>query len=132
MTLAGSYRYCDDVARREAGNFYPAFRLLPRPQRLSMGALYTFMRIADDLSDEPAPNDVKRRSLAGWRHGMREAMQGRYTHLSHANSHRISIVSARADLQKLVADRLLSQERSGQQFLYRPVTGLRSRLTSAR
>ncbi len=87
MTLAGSYRYCDDVARREAGNFYPAFRLLPRPQRLSMGALYTFMRIADDLSDEPAHADVKRRALADWRSGMREAMQGRYAHPSHAALH---------------------------------------------
>ena len=42
-TLADSYAYCERLARREAGNFYHAFRLLPRPQRLAMCALYAFM-----------------------------------------------------------------------------------------
>ena len=68
--LARSYRYCEEVARREAGNFYPAFLLLPPPQRRSMCALYTFMRIADDLSDEPLPNLQKRQLLADWRGGL--------------------------------------------------------------
>lgn len=85
--LAHSYRFCEDVARREAGNFYPAFRLLPRPQRQAMCALYTFMRIADDLSDEPAPVAIKRAQLIDWRHGLRAALTGHYAHPSHAALH---------------------------------------------
>ena len=85
--LARSYRYCEEVTRREAGNFYPAFLLLPAPQRRSMCALYTFMRIADDLSDEPSPIPVKRQQLADWRGGLRSALAGRYLHLSHPALH---------------------------------------------
>lgn len=79
-----SYRYCEALARREARNFYPAFWVLPRPQRLAMCALYAFMRIADDLSDEPAPVEHKRTSLAAWRRGLRQALTGHFTHPSHA------------------------------------------------
>jgi 15-cis-phytoene synthase len=85
--LARSYRYCEEVARREAGNFYPAFLLLPAPRRRAMCALYTFMRIADDLSDEQAPLLVKRQQLADWRGGLRRALQGEYRHPAHAALH---------------------------------------------
>ena len=81
--LARSYRYCEEVTRREAGNFYPAFLLLPTPQRRSMCALYTFMRIADDLSDEPTPIPIKRQQLADWRAGLRSALAGKFQHESH-------------------------------------------------
>ena len=82
--LARSYRFCEGVARREAGNFYPAFLLLPPPQRQAMCALYTFMRIADDLSDEPMPTADKRQRLADWRGGLRAALAGRCQHPSHS------------------------------------------------
>jgi len=49
-----------------------------------MCALYTFMRIADDLSDEAAPLDVKRKQLADWRRGLQSAIAGTPTHPSHA------------------------------------------------
>src|SRR4051794_28715049 len=82
--LARSYQYCEALTRREAGNFYPAFLLLPAPQRLSMCALYAFMRIADDLSDEPMPILQKRVLLAEWRVGLRQALAGHGSHPSHA------------------------------------------------
>jgi phytoene synthase len=85
--LARSYRCCEELTRREAGNFYPAFLLLPAPQRRSMCALYTFMRIADDLSDEPTPTAVKRQQLAAWRRGLRLALAGNYQHGSHPALH---------------------------------------------
>ena len=85
--LARSYRCCEEITRREAGNFYPAFLLLPAPQRRSMCALYTFMRIADDLSDEPAPIPVKRQQLADWRGGLRLALAGKFQHASHPALH---------------------------------------------
>jgi phytoene synthase len=86
-SLARSYRYCEDVARREAGNFYPAFLLLPAPRRRAMCALYTFMRIADDLSDEQAPLHLKRQLLADWRGGLHDALAGRYRHPAYVALH---------------------------------------------
>src|SRR5437773_2311738 len=82
-SLLRSYRYCEDLTRREAGNFYPAFLVLPRPQRLAMCALYTFMRIADDLSDEPGAIEVKRANLVAWRNGLARACHGDFSHLAH-------------------------------------------------
>jgi phytoene synthase len=87
VELARSYKFCEEVARREAGNFYPAFLLLPAPQRRAMCALYAFMRIADDLSDEPMPTAEKRRKLADWRIGLRLALLGTYQHESHPALH---------------------------------------------
>ena len=87
VALDESYRYCEDLARREARNFYPAFRLLPKDQRRAMCALYAFMRIADDLSDGPAALDDKRRRLAGWRKTLRQALGGAYAHPSHPALH---------------------------------------------
>ena len=79
-TRASSYAFCERLARRAAGNFYHAFALLPREQRLAMCALYSFMRIADDLSDEPADVADKRAALAGWRAALHAALAGEYHH----------------------------------------------------
>lgn len=83
LSLGDSYRHCEDLARRTAGNFYPAFRVLPREQRLAMCALYAFMRITDDLADEPDPLDNKRRKLAAWRQWLHRALAGEFHHSSH-------------------------------------------------
>jgi phytoene synthase len=83
-SLHESYRICEQISRTRAGNFYPAFRVLPRPQKRAMCALYAFLRIADDLSDEAGPLEDKRRALADWRTGLRAALQGEYRHPIHA------------------------------------------------
>lgn len=77
---ARSYAYCERLAARAAGNFYHAFRLLPSDQRRAMCALYSFLRIADDLSDGDAPADAKRIALAGWRADLHAALLGDYRH----------------------------------------------------
>jgi phytoene synthase len=83
-SLARSYAYCERLARREAGNFYNAFRILPRRQRLATCALYAFCRIADDVSDGPGELAEKRRRLADWREGLHQALAGEFTHPIHA------------------------------------------------
>ena len=83
LSLDESYHYCEAVAKREAGNFYPAFRILPRAQRLAMCALYAFMRVSDDLGDANEPVDVRRRNLAAWRTGLHGALLGDFTHPGH-------------------------------------------------
>lgn len=82
--LARSFRYCERLARREAGNFYPAFRILPAAQRRAMCALYAFLRVTDDLSDEPGTVDGKRAALADWRCRLDRALAGEFSHPLHA------------------------------------------------
>jgi phytoene synthase len=49
-----------------------------------MCALYAFLRIADDLSDEPGEPADKRRAVAGWREGLDRALRGEHVHPIHA------------------------------------------------
>src|SRR5216684_891418 len=51
-TLAESYETCHRIARASHSNFYYAFFLLPKPKRDALAALYAFMRLVDDVSDE--------------------------------------------------------------------------------
>jgi 15-cis-phytoene synthase len=87
QTLAESYAYCQQLTRREAGNFYPAFRILPGEQRQAMCALYAFMRVTDDLSDSAEQVSVKRDQLTQWRHGLRQALTGNFAHPVHPALH---------------------------------------------
>ena len=73
MTKAEAYAYCRGVARREAKNFYWAFRVLPRRKSDAMCAVYAFMRNADDLADDETMTIEERRRLTAewteeWRH----------------------------------------------------------------
>src|SRR4051794_40365602 len=82
-----SYAYCERLARRQAGNFYPAFRLLPADQRRGLCALYAFLRIADDLADGPGPAEGKRPALDEWRRQYHDALAGTYRHPLHPALH---------------------------------------------
>jgi phytoene synthase len=76
MTVAESYGFCEQVARREAKNFYYSFLLLDAERRRAMCAVYAFMRYCDDLSDSQA---VSRRAeaIGGWRRDLECAFEGR-------------------------------------------------------
>ncbi len=110
MTLAQSYRYCERLTRREAGNFYHAFRILPGPQRRSMCALYAFMRVTDDLADQPGEVEAKRARLASWRRQLHEALAGSYRHPLHeafhdtVRTHRIPVKHLEAVLDGVEMD----------------------------
>src|SRR5438132_950587 len=85
--LARSYAYCERLARREAGNFYHAFRVLPRPQRRAMCALYAFMRVTDDTTDGPGLVSEKQSALACWREQLEQALLGDYVHPLYPDLH---------------------------------------------
>jgi len=87
VTLSSSNAWCEHVARREAGNFYHAFRLLPATQRRAMCALYAFMRVADDLTDGPETIAEKTLALANWRRQLDAALAGIYHHPLHPAFH---------------------------------------------
>jgi phytoene synthase len=48
-----------------------------------MDALYAFMRVSDDLADEPGEVADKRRRLHDWRDGLLRAISGRCSHPIH-------------------------------------------------
>ncbi|MCC6585939.1 MAG: phytoene/squalene synthase family protein [Bryobacterales bacterium] len=73
MQLGRSYRYCREVARSRAKNFYYAFRLLDESRRDSLCSIYAFMRHCDDLSDEEGASLA---SLEDWRGQMVRALAG--------------------------------------------------------
>jgi phytoene synthase len=81
--LTASYAFCERLARREAGNFYHAFRLLPASQRRAMCTLYAFLRIADDLADGPGTATEKRLALDAWETALDAALDGRFSHRLH-------------------------------------------------
>lgn len=80
LARSQSYAYCERLARREAGNFYHAFRVLPAGQRRAMCALYAFLRVTDDLSDSGEPLPVRQAALARWRTDFNLAQTGDYRH----------------------------------------------------
>lgn len=86
-SLRQSYACCERLARREAGNFYHAFRILPGPQRRAMCALYAFLRISDDLADGAGSVEDKRAQLADWRQGLDRALKAEYCHDIHPALH---------------------------------------------
>jgi 15-cis-phytoene synthase len=64
---ADAYQFCREVARREAQNFYWAFRVLPRHKSDAMCAVYAFMRRADDIADdESKPIEARRTEMSSW------------------------------------------------------------------
>jgi 15-cis-phytoene synthase len=76
VTLEESYRECVHVARTQARNFYYSFICLPPQKRLSMCAIYAFMRYSDDISDDGAGDPAAR--MAGWRAALDRAFEGEY------------------------------------------------------
>ena len=65
--LEAAYTSCRAIAKREAKNFYYAFRVLPQHKSDAMCAIYAFMRKADDLSDdESMPIGARRAAMAAW------------------------------------------------------------------
>ncbi len=64
---AEAYALCRTIARREAQNFYWAFRVLPRAKSDAMCAIYAFMRRADDIADDESKSIGSRRAeMSAW------------------------------------------------------------------
>jgi squalene synthase HpnC/squalene synthase HpnD len=84
-----SYVECNRIARAARSSFYLAFFGLRKEKRNALCALYAFMRLIDDVSDEPGDLESKRQALARWRGMLDQAIGG------HTNSH--AVLPALAD-----------------------------------
>jgi len=61
----GAERFCREMARREAKNFYWGFISLPHEQRMAIYALYDFARqVDDDVDSAPRPDLIPQRLAA--------------------------------------------------------------------
>ncbi len=78
MTVEQSYRYCIQIARQRARNFYYSFILLSPPRRKAICAIYAFMRCCDDLSDDEDRRD-RAAAIQKWRQELEEALEGRFS-----------------------------------------------------
>jgi squalene synthase HpnC/squalene synthase HpnD len=72
-----SYAECNRIARASRSSFYLAFFGLRKEKRNALCALYAFMRLIDDVSDEPGDLESKRQGLARWRAMLDDAVDGR-------------------------------------------------------
>ncbi|MFZ0516335.1 MAG: phytoene/squalene synthase family protein [Acidobacteriaceae bacterium] len=78
--MAQAYAACETIARREAKNFYYAFRALPKPKRAAVCAVYAFMRHADDLADdERLPREERLMQSQRWLEDWHRAAAGEST-----------------------------------------------------
>lgn len=78
--LDNSYRYCREVARKRARNFYYSFVVLPREKRDAMCAVYAFMRYCDDIADDPDLNLDRGEMLERWRRCLDGLADGDHSH----------------------------------------------------
>ncbi len=76
-SVAASYAECARIARESRSSFYLAFFGLRKEKRNALCALYAFMRLVDNVSDEPGDLDSKRHGLARWRAMLDDAIAGR-------------------------------------------------------
>ena len=75
--LEQAYATCRAIAKREAKNFYWAFRVLPQHKSDAMCAVYSFMRKADDLADdETLTVEQRRKAMAAWTEEWRASRDG--------------------------------------------------------
>ncbi len=75
--IDASYAECNRIARASRSSFYLAFFGLRKEKRNALCALYAFMRLVDNVSDEPGDIESKRLGLARWRALLDEASSGR-------------------------------------------------------
>jgi hydroxysqualene synthase len=72
--LARAYAACEALAHSHYENFPVASRLLPRPMRPHVAAVYAFARVADDIADEGAdPPAIRRERLRAWQVRLHQA-----------------------------------------------------------
>jgi phytoene synthase len=78
--VAAAYSVCRHITRSAARNFYYAFLVLPRERRDALSGVYAFMRLCDDLSDEPGLTQRQRADrLSEWRLALHRAFAGERT-----------------------------------------------------
>ena len=69
--------HAERIVKRSGSSFFSGMRVLPRPQREAMYAVYAFCREVDDIADEPGEQEEKRVRLQAWRDEIERLFEGR-------------------------------------------------------
>ncbi|WP_281010568.1 presqualene diphosphate synthase HpnD [Lichenibacterium ramalinae] len=67
------------AAQAAGSSFYAGMRILPKPQREAMYAVYAFCRAVDDVADDGGTREQRFAGLARWREGIDALYAGRPT-----------------------------------------------------
>ena len=70
LEVEHAYRECERITRREAANFSYGIRLLPRPRRQAISAVYAFARRVDDIGDGELATEEKLAALSAERQSL--------------------------------------------------------------
>ena len=99
--LSRAYAACEAMARAHYENFPVASRLLPRPMRPHVAAVYAYARVADDLADEGAAPPAERLvQLNAWQRRLHAAVAVERSDTA-PHEHEDLIVVALAHLQSM-------------------------------
>jgi 15-cis-phytoene synthase len=74
--MDGAFRYCEQITRSSARNFFYGIRLLPQGKRGALSAVYAFARRVDDVADGTLADDRKIARLAQLRAAVDGAAPG--------------------------------------------------------
>ena len=77
IDLEGARRHAEETVKRSGTSFGPGMRILSKPRREGMYAVYAFCREVDDIADEEGPLEEKRAGLAEWRAEIDRVFEGR-------------------------------------------------------
>lgn len=77
INLEDARRHAEETVKRSGTSFGPGMRILSKPRREGMYAVYAFCREVDDIADEEGPLEEKRRGLAEWRAEIDRVFEGR-------------------------------------------------------
>ncbi|HPE29599.1 MAG TPA: presqualene diphosphate synthase HpnD [Parvularculaceae bacterium] len=69
-------RHAEETVKRSGTSFAAGMRILSKPRRDAMHAIYAFCREVDDIADEEGPVAEKRIGLAAWRAEIDRLFQG--------------------------------------------------------
>ncbi len=72
--------HAHEVAARSGSSFLWGIRILPRPRREAMYAIYAFCREVDDIADEAGSTEEKLAALDVWRDEVARLYEGRPRH----------------------------------------------------
>ncbi|MGA8114783.1 MAG: squalene/phytoene synthase family protein, partial [Actinocatenispora sp.] len=74
--VADAYQVCEQITRTEAKNFSYGIRLLPRPKRQALSAVYALARRIDDIGDGVQSVDERLAGLAAVRADLKALVSG--------------------------------------------------------
>lgn len=70
-----------ETVKRSGSSFYLAMRLLSKEKRNAIFTVYAFCREVDDIADEPAPLETKKKALKEWRDDIEKLYSGQQPEL---------------------------------------------------